>query len=573
MTAGSDGVLDPARPALVDAPGAPDPPGPGDPLAPGLPGMPGPLAPGGPTRPPPLTGRPLAEPPLAGPPLAGPPLAGPPLAGPPFAGLPFAGLDGLLPSPAEAGRLRRIAAGEEEADLVVRGGTVLLVHTGELVARDVAIGGRHIAALTAPGALPARRYLDARGRYVLPAYVDARFGFEAALVSPGELARLVLPRGTVTVVADTDGLVDACGPAGASLLTGSRTPLRVRAARSAGPPGPGLGLPRQPGSPSAVAAGAVAAGAAGAIAAAAAAVTAGPARPVPDPGPPPLASPSVTVDDLARRGHLDAAVRAAMAAGVPPVTAIARGSLAPARARGIDAAVGSLLPGHLADLQIVADLTLVDPPEFVVAGGRIAARSGTPLFDNHDPCPDWARETTMLPGGLHGGSFRPPAGAELAAISLKPGPELPRLRPAQPELGGAPDERACAVTVAVLRRGVQDGPRLGYLRGLGLERGAIGFTTAGAARDLVVIGVDDYDLLMAARALEGMGGGFVVVDRGWVRAACPLPIAGVLSDAPWEALLGELRGVDEALAALGRALPVPFPALRALGADLLVPTS
>jgi adenine deaminase len=113
--------------------------------------------------------------------------------------------------------------------------------------------------------------------------------------------------------------------------------------------------------------------------------------------------------------------------------------------------------------------------------------------------------------------------------------------------------------------------RVGMLRGAGLARGALGLTTAAAPGDLIVIGTDDDDMLSAARSLEGMGGGFVAVERGWVRAACPLPVASALSDAPWEAALAQLAAVDAAASHLGCRLPTPFLTLSALGRHLYTP--
>ena len=97
----------------------------------------------------------------------------------------------LGPSDGELARLRRVAVGEEDADLLVHSGTVVVVQTGELLARDVAIVGRFIAAVTRPGALAGRRSLDATGRYLLPAYVDAHVRPERTLLLPGEAARLL----------------------------------------------------------------------------------------------------------------------------------------------------------------------------------------------------------------------------------------------------------------------------------------------------------------------------------------------------------------------------------------------
>nr|MDT0665558.1 hypothetical protein [Micromonospora sp. DSM 115978] len=217
-------------------------------------------------------------------------------------------------------RLRRVAAGEEDADLVVRGGTVVVVQTGDLLRRDVFIAGRFIAAVTRPGALTARRSLDATGRYVLPGYVDGRIQVERTLLAPGELARLVVPHGTVTVLTDTSSMVALAGPRGRGLTTSTRTPARLVERRD-------TSLPRQlnplafgPFSPvdlATVDLAAVDLAAVDAAAVDAAAET--------------LPSAGRSVVDLAAAGHLDADVHTAVCGGLSAVTAIQRATVVPAR--------------------------------------------------------------------------------------------------------------------------------------------------------------------------------------------------------------------------------------------------
>ncbi|MCM3884423.1 hypothetical protein ND747_12260 [Frankia sp. R82] len=267
----------------------------------------------------------------------------------------------------------------------------------------------------------------------------------------------------------------------------------------------------------------------------------------------------------------------------------------PARQHGVDHILGSLAPTRLADLQVVADLASATPPDVVVVGGRIAAEAGRPLFDNLDPTPAWAIGRIRLPETLHAGSFPCPVpawpvadgsarlgavleGAALggaAAVSIESGGSgslarhgLRIVRLAPTARGGRPvaDPSRDLQKVAVI-----GGPaeaitvEVGLVRGCGLVRGALGFTTAQAPGQVIVIGTSDDDMLTAARAVEGMGGGFVVVDQGWVRAACPLPLLGLMSDAPWEAVLGELAAADAAAADLGCRLPRPLRTLAGFG--------
>jgi adenine deaminase len=112
-----------------------------------------------------------------------------------------------------------VARGDEPADLVLRGGRVLSVFTREWLEVDVAIADGYVAGL---GEYEGSDELDASGRWVVPGFVDAHLHLESSKLLVDEFARLVLPFGTTTVVADpheianvlgTDGvhwLLDAC---------------------------------------------------------------------------------------------------------------------------------------------------------------------------------------------------------------------------------------------------------------------------------------------------------------------------------------------------------------------------
>ena len=112
-----------------------------------------------------------------------------------------------------------VARGDEPADLVVRGGRVLSVFTREWLEVDVAIADGYVAGL---GDYEGMEELDASGRWVVPGFIDAHMHLESSKLLVDEFARLVLPFGTTTVVADphevanvlgTDGvhwLLDAC---------------------------------------------------------------------------------------------------------------------------------------------------------------------------------------------------------------------------------------------------------------------------------------------------------------------------------------------------------------------------
>ena len=112
-------------------------------------------------------------------------------------------------------RLLAVARGEEPADVVVRGGRVLSVFTREWLECDVAIVDGFVAGL---GAYDGREVLDATDRFVVPGFLDAHVHIESSKLMVDEFARLVLPFGTTTVVADPHEIANVLGTDGVHWL-------------------------------------------------------------------------------------------------------------------------------------------------------------------------------------------------------------------------------------------------------------------------------------------------------------------------------------------------------------------
>src|SRR5262245_63133694 len=101
-----------------------------------------------------------------------------------------------------------VARGDEPADLVIRGGTVLSVFTREWLAVDVAVCDGVVAGL---GDYDGREQIDASDRWVVPGFIDAHLHLESSKLLIDEFARLVLPLGTTTVVADPHEIANVLG--------------------------------------------------------------------------------------------------------------------------------------------------------------------------------------------------------------------------------------------------------------------------------------------------------------------------------------------------------------------------
>jgi adenine deaminase len=138
-----------------------------------------------------------------------------------------------------------VARGDEPADLVVRGGRVLSVFTKEWLETDVAIADGVVAGL---GRYDGAETLDATGKWVVPGFVDAHMHLESTKLLVDELARLLLPLGTTTVVADPHEIANVLGTDGVHWLLDAcaEVPLDVYFTASSCVPASEFESPRRP---------------------------------------------------------------------------------------------------------------------------------------------------------------------------------------------------------------------------------------------------------------------------------------------------------------------------------------
>jgi adenine deaminase len=101
------------------------------------------------------------------------------------------------------------------------------------------------------------------------------------------------------------------------------------------------------------------------------------------------------------------------------------------------------------------------------------------------------------------------------------------------------------------RFGRFEGAGLGLIRGFGLKRGAVGTSYNGLCQNLLVVGADDHDMLLALERMAALGGGFVVVAGGKVLAELPLPLYGLLTDLSLEEATARMESVYRAMRGLG----------------------
>ena len=128
----------------------------------------------------------------------------------------------LSPWSQSAARLIDVAMGRNPADMVVRGGRWVNVHSGEIIpGTDVAIAAGRFA-YVGPDAShvigDATRVIEANGRYLVPGLCDGRMHVESGMVTVTEFARAVIPHGTTTMFIDPTEIANVLGLDGVRLM-------------------------------------------------------------------------------------------------------------------------------------------------------------------------------------------------------------------------------------------------------------------------------------------------------------------------------------------------------------------
>jgi adenine deaminase len=105
-------------------------------------------------------------------------------------------------------KLIQVARGERAADLVLKGGRVLNVFSGEIIRADVAVYDGIVAGV---GDYDGPAVIDAGRDFIAPGFMDAHMHPESTMLSPAELARAVLARGTTAIIADPHEIANVLG--------------------------------------------------------------------------------------------------------------------------------------------------------------------------------------------------------------------------------------------------------------------------------------------------------------------------------------------------------------------------
>lgn len=271
------------------------------------------------------------------------------------------------------------------------------------------------------------------------------------------------------------------------------------------------------------------------------------------------------LDYIRREGTILHCVRRAVSLGMKPIRAIQMATINAARIYRLHQ-LGAVAAGYRADLVVLESLGNLEMHS-VYKDGRRFHTEDYPLPEavKH---PNTVNFATLSAKQLETKSL---SDGRYPVIKLVPGQIVSKKRLASPEKMEAGLESGKLCHLAVVERHHATG-NVGtcLLRGYGLKEGAIATTVAHDSHNIIVAGQNYDDMLVAAKALKKIGGGYVLVKDGKVADSLPLPIAGLMSDKSADELIASQRSMAELAHSMGiKAKLDPFLTLSFLALPVL----
>src|SRR5574341_1427921 len=512
-----------------------------------------------------------------------------------------------------------VARGLKKSDLVLNGGRIVNVFSGEIYTADVAIHQGLIAGL---GNYDGKRSIDVSSKFILPGFIDSHVHLESSLLTPVEYAKAALPHGTTAVVADpheianvlgkkgiryfldtTEGLpldfyfmLPSCVPAtkletSGAKLTGADLAPFLKHKRAFGHTVIDGHAPGLSGRDLAAYIGAGMASDHECVSAEEATekvrlgmtvfIREGSAAKDLE-----ALLPAITpansrffcfcTDDLQAKdllqGGVNAVLRKAVRLGLDPVIAVQMATINPALHFGLKR-TGAVLPGYAANIAVIDNLESFMVEKVFKNGKLVAVKGG--LTETVRRVSHAVARNTVRTRSLNLDDIRLKAKSDKArVIELIPDQIETKqaILPVTTKHGYVSSDTGRDVLrlLVVERHKATGNIGFGLVKGFGLRSGALASTVAHDSHNIIVVGVDDRDILKAIREIKKTHGGLAVVNDGKVLASLPLPVAGLMSEKHANAVAEKIAVVHEAAKQLGVTTEGPFSAMAFL-ALLVIP--
>ena len=261
--------------------------------------------------------------------------------------------------------------------------------------------------------------------------------------------------------------------------------------------------------------------------------------------------------DIDEYGHIDFMIRTLIKMGVSPLNAYRSASLSASEAFGLNDR-GVIAPGKRADIVIVENLEECRA-KTVICGGKLIDEK---LFSTVKRVSPIGLNSVKSKNLQKSDFISKDKTQKTSVIGIIEGKIITEhIHEDIPVINGdkSPDISRDLVRVSVIERhGKNNNIANGFVRGFGLKKGAVASTVAHDHHNIVSIGIEYEDMVIACNRIKEIEGGFVIASQGKIISELPLPIAGLMSLESFEVVRDQLIELRKSAKDLGIILEEPF---------------
>jgi adenine deaminase len=273
-----------------------------------------------------------------------------------------------------------------------------------------------------------------------------------------------------------------------------------------------------------------------------------------------LVTDDVMADKLTT-GHLNKLVKKAMDMGMSEENAIYVATYTPARRMGL-LDRGVIAPGKMADF-----ILLEDVKEFKI---HSVYKNGKALYNKQESEGNRSSQNnkkgfprkfynSIKLNSLNKEDFKvetPILNGEVVCRTMKVAPNTTFTEEGEVIINSVNgklqwEKKGCALIAVFERYGKTKGKAFGIVDGSIIKEGAVATTWAHDHHNLMVMGRNVEDMIVAANEVINCKGGYAVANKGHILGSAPLPIGGIVSDVPIEVLGAQLKKIRKAMKQLG----------------------
>lgn len=268
--------------------------------------------------------------------------------------------------------------------------------------------------------------------------------------------------------------------------------------------------------------------------------------------------------DLIKEGHINSILKKLVKKGLDPIISIRLATINPSRYFGLSK-IGAIAPNYFANIVIFSDLVNFEPL-LVFYRGNLVAKEGNPMFSYEKTKSEGGVKNTVNIKTLTYDKVKIKALKEyinvIGASSNSLITEKYVLKAKIDDGYVVSDIKRDILKIVVVERHKATGNvGIGFIKGFKLKSGAIASSIAHDHHNIISIGTNDKDILLAITILESYGGGISIAKDGKILHLLTLPYGGLMTDRSAKEVNEEYKKLLFIAKKLGTELEDPFMTL------------